>query len=732
MKNIKVNIIAIMIATLTIISISTYMRVELFAKNTDDTILKEAYLKMEKANFKNNTYGWEKHYFASNPEISDGVLGGKISDFDGDGEQELLVLKITGLNENNEGITTYGNANLEMYENINSSAQLVDSTDYVTLINSTTDAGGMEFLTKDKYIALQCAIQNNTFADGATQSINVYSYNGKEFVTEISKNFSASALYIDADDNLNSLFRKVGFNKTAECFVPDTIVDPYFTSECGLNLAKIEDSVELISEILITNNRDEISYESVVDFEDMEKILIDSVKMNIVINDFTDIKDIVTVMIDGKVLAFEEQPYIENGTTRVPMRKIFESLGAIVEYDANTKTITARKGSTVIELITGASKAKINGREMTLTTSVENKNGSTMVPLRFVSEALGAEVIWDAETKTITINLAETETDKDNLINNPLVGHSNVILTIYDDRNNILDGIKWTVANWADGAKHIINIEEEVPDVEQGKGVLASILANVPEIESEPVDTNMYTDISDLAVDGVDIIDDYFGENTKETKLLKNSIDKLGDVIDWTAFSIEEIDFILRDYKKNIQYFVLLQSNCNDEYVKAVIDDLMQDYTDKWYKTVIDVNEKIADEAVDKGIDVSAGFYTAGLYPIVKYASEAISTVSGLKNQTESLANFYQVCRMINPVDEVLENCIVKYNNGECTESELQAAFELNKATKIYAYECIAEFGKYEDKDKAYLNICDVERYTLKNGKIEYSGGSGGGNMGGR
>lgn len=120
------------------------------------------------------------------------------------------------------------------------------------------------------------------------------------------------------------------------------------------------------------------------------------------------IKPEIKVILNGEELSFDEQPYIENGTTRVPMRKIFESLGAIVDYDANTKTITATKDGTVIELVTGSTTAKINGRPMTLVVDVSNKNGSTMVPLRFVSEALGAEVIWDNENKVITINLKDS------------------------------------------------------------------------------------------------------------------------------------------------------------------------------------------------------------------------------------------------------------------------------------------------------------------------------------
>lgn len=440
----------------------------------------------------------------------------------------------------------------------------------------------------------------------------------------------------------------------------------------------------------------------------------------------------ISVILNDENLIFDVEPYIENGTTMVPMRKIFEKLGSEVNYEAQTKTITAQKGSTIIELVTNSNIAKINGRQVTLAVPIENKNGTTMVPLRFIAEALGAEVNWDGDTKVITITLLETNNNEDNLSNNTLLGHSNVILTIYDNRNNIWDGIVWSVANLSDGVKHIIDIEEEVPDVEQGKVVLANILANVPEIESEPIDTSKYTDITDLASGGVAIIEDYFGPSTKETRLLKNSIDTLGDVIDWSAFSIEEIDFLLRDYKKNIRYFDLLQSNCNDEYINAIIDELMQDYTDKWYKTIMDMNEKMVDEVVDKGVDVVAGFYTAGVYPVVKYSSDLISNVTGLKSYSDALANFYQVCRMINPVDETLEKSITKYKNGECTETELKAALELNKATKIYAYECIAEFGKASDADKAYANIQDVNRFEFKDGEIVYNRNSSGSSMGGR
>lgn len=127
------------------------------------------------------------------------------------------------------------------------------------------------------------------------------------------------------------------------------------------------------------------------------------------ISEFNDIQqenseNSISVILNGNKISFDVQPYIENETTMVPMRAIFEALGAEVNYDAETKTIRASKGDTIIELVTGSSEAVINGERYTLSNAVANKNGSTMVPLRFISEALGADVNWDTDTKTVTIN----------------------------------------------------------------------------------------------------------------------------------------------------------------------------------------------------------------------------------------------------------------------------------------------------------------------------------------
>ncbi len=111
----------------------------------------------------------------------------------------------------------------------------------------------------------------------------------------------------------------------------------------------------------------------------------------------------IKVYLDGNPLKVTTAPVIENGTTLVPMRSIFEALGVSVDWDSATKTIIGRGNRIIIELTVGQNKARVNGAEKQLAVPAKILNGNTMVPLRFVSEAVGATVDWNANAKTITI-----------------------------------------------------------------------------------------------------------------------------------------------------------------------------------------------------------------------------------------------------------------------------------------------------------------------------------------
>lgn len=113
----------------------------------------------------------------------------------------------------------------------------------------------------------------------------------------------------------------------------------------------------------------------------------------------------IRVELDGHPVVFDVPPRIDNGRTLVPLRAIFEALGAEVNWDGAARKVIATRGTTVISLPVGAFTASVNGRPVTLDAPARIVDGRTLVPLRFVSEALGAQVSWDGTTQTVSIHL---------------------------------------------------------------------------------------------------------------------------------------------------------------------------------------------------------------------------------------------------------------------------------------------------------------------------------------
>lgn len=115
-----------------------------------------------------------------------------------------------------------------------------------------------------------------------------------------------------------------------------------------------------------------------------------------------------SVFLDGQQLTFDQQPIIENGRTLVPLRAIFEAMGADVSWGQESQTATAVKDNTVVALKIGSLKPTINGQVNPLEVPAKIVNGRTLAPLRFVSEAFGGEVSWDATTQKITIKTTKS------------------------------------------------------------------------------------------------------------------------------------------------------------------------------------------------------------------------------------------------------------------------------------------------------------------------------------
>ena len=116
--------------------------------------------------------------------------------------------------------------------------------------------------------------------------------------------------------------------------------------------------------------------------------------------------DIVTVTVDGSTLQFPlQEPIIIEGRTLVPMRTIFEALGADVQWiDENgVQSIIASTEKTTINMTINSDKFYVNGEEKTLDVPAQLINDKTLVPIRAISESLGCSVDWVAETKTVVI-----------------------------------------------------------------------------------------------------------------------------------------------------------------------------------------------------------------------------------------------------------------------------------------------------------------------------------------
>ncbi|MBE3594104.1 MAG: phosphate ABC transporter substrate-binding protein PstS family protein [Candidatus Carbobacillus altaicus] len=94
-------------------------------------------------------------------------------------------------------------------------------------------------------------------------------------------------------------------------------------------------------------------------------------------------------------------PFIEANRTMVPLKYVAEALDAKVDYDAKTKKITVTKGTTTIVMYLGEKAMKINGSSRAFDTPVRAVDGRTVLPIAQIANALGVKYKWDDQTKTV-------------------------------------------------------------------------------------------------------------------------------------------------------------------------------------------------------------------------------------------------------------------------------------------------------------------------------------------
>ena len=146
-----------------------------------------------------------------------------------------------------------------------------------------------------------------------------------------------------------------------------------------------------------------------------KKILIALMSLGMVFNTcaFTGYADVgITVTLNGDKIEFDVQPQLIDDRTMVPLRKIFEAMGAVVDWDNDTQTVTATKDDKVVTAKINDRNLYINGVAKTLDVPPMIVDDRTLVPVRFVAEAFGANVDWNEATRTVVIGTADSTISK--------------------------------------------------------------------------------------------------------------------------------------------------------------------------------------------------------------------------------------------------------------------------------------------------------------------------------
>ncbi|MBE0337515.1 stalk domain-containing protein [Paenibacillus sp. 23TSA30-6] len=160
----------------------------------------------------------------------------------------------------------------------------------------------------------------------------------------------------------------------------------------------------------------------------------------------------IKVIINGVTQQYTQAPVVSQNTTLVPLRGVFESLGAQVDWDSKAKKVTASKNEDTLTLNVGSKLAYKNSAPVQLDAATQIQKGQVLVPLRFVSQSLGAKVNWDKTTRTVTISNqvdGSTTGETNSLSSKPFTAPVTKVTydTYYNDSLTYDDAVKLAVAD---------------------------------------------------------------------------------------------------------------------------------------------------------------------------------------------------------------------------------------------------------------------------------------------
>lgn len=145
------------------------------------------------------------------------------------------------------------------------------------------------------------------------------------------------------------------------------------------------------------------------------KIIILSVVLILSLS-FTVYAQTVNVYVNNEKVDFDVNPVIENGRTLVPLRGVFEKLGAAVDWNKSISEVVIKDAYNEIEMLLGKSKVMVNGEVKTIDVATKMINSRTFAPLRFITENLGHKVQWDQATSSIYITRNDGARERENMV----------------------------------------------------------------------------------------------------------------------------------------------------------------------------------------------------------------------------------------------------------------------------------------------------------------------------
>lgn len=119
---------------------------------------------------------------------------------------------------------------------------------------------------------------------------------------------------------------------------------------------------------------------------------------------YPDMSNGIQLIVNDQFVSLDVPPRIIEGRTLVPLRGIFEQLGATAQWDQSTLTATMTRGDSIVKVTIGSQTAWVNGEKKTLDVPAQLISSRTLVPVRFIAEALGAQVGWNNSPQTVILS----------------------------------------------------------------------------------------------------------------------------------------------------------------------------------------------------------------------------------------------------------------------------------------------------------------------------------------